>query len=187
MKFFYLLFCLVATNIGFSQKHMSLEYKQHLVAAKKHKAGHIENKKQLNRLISKGKLVKIPQRGYGFRVAPLTHSYSYMVPKGKQVIGQLARDFVKQSGQNFFVITSLTRTASKQNSLRKSNINASQNQSTHCYGAAFDISYVRFNNKIRPDKKLQQKLENLLQLYQKQGKIYFVKERIVKCYHIVVR
>lgn len=187
MRFFSLLFFLLISSSGFSQRAPSKEYLTHLNAAKSHKIGHIQNKTQLNKLAAKGKLVKIPQRGYGYRIAPLTHSHSYLVPKGKRVLNAIARDFVKQAGQNFFVVTSLTRTESDQGRLRKSNVNAASNDSSHSFGAAFDISYVRFNNKKQPNGKLEKKLEAVLQSYQKQGKIYYVKERKVSCFHIVVR
>ncbi len=74
----------------------------------------------------------------------------------------IASDFVKATGQNFFVVTSMTRTLHDQNRLRGINKNASSNDSSHNFGAAFDISYVRFNHKIRPDSKLEKELETSL-------------------------
>ncbi|WP_313386766.1 DUF5715 family protein [Chishuiella sp.] len=165
----------------------SKEYIQHLNAAKSHKIELIRTDKQLNRYVSKGNLVKIQQRGYGWRLGNLTHSHSYLVPKGRDVLRNIARDFVKSTGQNFFVVTSLTRTLHDQNRLRGINSNASSNDSSHNFGSAFDISYVRFNHKIRPDAKLEKALEKVLQTYVKTGKIYYVKESKIRCFHIVVR
>lgn len=183
----FLLILLVSFQGLWAQTKPSKAYVTHLTAAKSHKTGHISSKTHLNKLAASGKLVKINQRGYGYRVAPLTHSHSYLVPKGKRVLDAIARDFVKATGQNFFVVTSLTRTQADQNRLRKTNINASSNDSSHSFGAAFDISYKRFNQKLGTNSALEKKLEEVLNTYQKQGKIYFVKERQVSCFHIVVR
>lgn len=186
MRLLLLFFLIFMTNAS-AQKKPSKAYLTHLTAAKSHKTGHIKSKSHLNKLSSSGKLTKVPQRGYGYRVAPLTHSHSYLVPKGKRVLDAMARDFVKQAGQNFFVVTSLTRTDADQARLRQSNINASSNESSHSFGAAFDISYVRFNHSRGSNAKLEKILEGILNTYQKQGKIYFVKEKKVSCFHIVVR
>ena len=184
-----LLFC--NSLHGFAQKRViiepSKEYIQHLNSAKSHNLELIKNDKHLNKYINQGKLVKIKQRGYGWRIGDLSHSHSYLVPKGRDVMRSIANDFVKETGQNFFVVTSLTRTLSDQNRLRGVNSNASSNDSSHNYGAAFDISYVRFNQKIRPDSKLENKLETILKSYVQSGKIYFVKEAKIKCFHIIVR
>ena len=184
-----LLFC--NSLHGFAQKRAiiepSKEYIQHLNSAKSHNLELIKNDKHLNKYINQGKLVKIKQRGYGWRIGDLSHSHSYVVPKGRDVIRSIANDFVKETGQNFFVVTSLTRTLSDQNRLRGVNSNASSNDSSHNYGAAFDISYVRFNQKIRTDSKLEKMLENVLKAYVRSGKIYYVKESKIKCFHIIVR
>ena len=184
-----LLFC--NSLHGFAQKRAviepSKEYIQHLNSAKSHNLELIKNDKHLNKYINQGSLVKIKQRGYGWRIGDLSHSHSYLVPKGRDILRSIANDFVKETGQNFFVVTSLTRTLSDQNRLRGVNSNASSNDSSHNYGAAFDISYVRFNQKIRPDSKLENKLETILKSYVQSGKIYFVKEAKIKCFHIIVR
>ena len=165
----------------------SQEYLTHLNAAKSHHIGLVKSTASLNKLISQGKLVNINQRGYGFRIARLTHSHSCLVPKGKTVLRDIARTFVQKTGQNFFVVTSLTRTLDDQNRLRKVNSNAASNDSSHSYGAAFDISYVRFNHKLRPDRKLENALETVLKEFKNAGKIYYVKEHYSRCFHIIVR
>ncbi|MFV0175618.1 DUF5715 family protein [Empedobacter falsenii] len=81
----------------------------------------------------------------------------------------------------------MTRTLHDQNRLRGINKNASSNDSSHNFGAAFDISYVRFNHKISSNAKLEKELEQILKTYVKLGKIYYVKESKIKCYHIIVR
>lgn len=191
MKQFLVTFFICCSFAGLAQKRVviepSEEYIQHLNAAKSHKLELIDGDKKLNKYINQGKLVKIKQRGYGWRVGDLTHSHSYLVPKGRDILSSIARDFVKTTGQNFFVVTSMTRTLHDQNRLRGINKNASSNDSSHNFGAAFDISYVRFNHKIRPDSKLEKELEQILKTYVKMGKIFYVKESKIKCFHIIVR
>ena len=189
---FLVLFTFYWSSIAFAQNKRvviepSKEYVQHLNAAKSHKIDLIKNDKLLNKYINQGKLVKIKQRGYGWRIGDLSHSHSYLVPKGRDVLNDIAREFVDVTGQNFFVVTSLTRTLHDQDRLRGVNSNASSNDSSHNIGAAFDISYVRFNHKIRPDSKLEKHLEDVLKKFAKTGKIYFVKEVKMRCYHIIVR
>lgn len=189
---FLVLFTFYWSSIAFAQNKRvviepSKEYVQHLNAAKSHKIDLIKNDKLLNKYINQGKLVKIKQRGYGWRIGDLSHSHSYLVPKGRDVLNDIAREFVDVTGQNFFVVTSLTRTLHDQDRLRGVNSNASSNDSSHNFGAAFDISYVRFNHKIRPDSKLEKHLEDVLKKFAKTGKIYFVKEVKMRCYHIIVR
>ena len=189
---FLVLFTFYWSSIAFAQNKRvviepSKEYVQHLNAAKSHKIDLIKNDKLLNKYINQGKLVKIKQRGYGWRIGDLSHSHSYLVPKGRDVLNDIAREFVDVTGQNFFVVTSLTRTLHDQDRLRGVNSNASSNDSSHNFGAAFDISYVRFNQKIRPDSKLEKHLEDVLKKFAKTGKIYFVKEVKMRCYHIIVR
>ncbi|MFV0175619.1 DUF5715 family protein [Empedobacter falsenii] len=106
MKQFLIAFFVSYSFIGYAQKRVviepSKEYVQHLNAAKSHKLDLIDGDKMLNKYINQGKLVKIKQRGYGWRVGDLTHSHSYLVPKGRDILSSIARDFVKTTGQNFF-------------------------------------------------------------------------------------
>lgn len=192
-KFSFLLFFIFITGTQLSNAQgrkiipPSEDYKKHLNAAKSHNLELVKDKKHLNKLVSRGKLVPVKQRGYGWRVADLTHSHSYLIPKGQQVLRDIAREFVRETGQNFFVVTSLTRTLHDQDRLRGVNGNASSNDSAHNYGASFDISYVRFNHNLATNTKLDQQLNKILTSFQKQGRIYFVKERLSRCYHVVVR
>lgn len=163
------------------------DYIKHLNAAKSHNLGLVKSKSHLNKLVNQGKLVKVKEKGYGFRVSGLTHSHSYLIPKANQTLRDIAREFVKQTGQNFFVVTSLTRTLDDQDRLRGINSNASSNDSAHSYGASFDISYVRFNHKLEINSKLEKELDSILKSFQNSGKIYYVKERLSRCFHIVVR
>ncbi|WP_068595547.1 DUF5715 family protein [Vaginella massiliensis] len=189
MRTFFVLFLFLIFSTTQAQATIepTKEYLTHLSAAKSHGVDLIINKEQLDKYINRGKLIKVKQRGYGFRVANLSHSHSYLVPKGQKVLADIAREFVRTTGQNFFIVTSLTRTLDDQNRLRRVNTNASSNDSSHNFGAAFDISYVRFNHKHERNLTLEKELENVLKIFQKQGKIYYVKENKMKCYHVIVR
>lgn len=186
-RILFILILFLAPLVIVAQTKPSKEYVTHLNAAKNHNVGLVKNKTHLNTLVKKGKLVAIKQRGYGYRVDRLTHSHAYLVPEGRTVLNAIARDFVKAVGQNFFVVTSLTRTEADQNRLRRVNSNASSNDSSHSYGGAIDISYIRFNHKKRVNTKLEKQLETVLNDYQAKGKIYFVKEQHSRCFHIIVR
>src|SRR5690554_4374007 len=187
----FVILLLFFTQILFAQKRTVIpptkEYVTHLNAAKSHGIKSLKDKKALDKYVSQGKLVKVKQRRYGYRLDNFTHSHPYLVPKANRVLAEIARAFVKKTGQNFFVVTSLTRTEADQNRLRKVNVNASSNDSSHCFGAAIDISYVRFNHKRQVNQALDKQLEQVLKDFQKAGKIYFVKERVNRCYHIIVR
>ncbi|MBF0598192.1 DUF5715 family protein [Faecalibacter rhinopitheci] len=189
--FYTLILFVSGTSITFSQGRKVIpptaEYIKHLEAAKSHGTTLIKDKKQLDKYVSKGKLVSVKQRGYGFRVTDLTHSHRYLTPRANQTLRDIAREFVKTTGQNFFVVTSLTRTLHDQDRLRGVNGNASSNDSAHNYGASFDISYIRFNHKIGQNSKLDRDLNNILKSFQNSGRIYYVKEKQSSCYHIVVR
>ena len=163
------------------------EYTKHLNAAKNHNLGLVKDKSHLTKLVNQGKLVHVKQRGYGFRVSDLSHSHSYLVPRANQTLRDIAREFVSRTGQNFFVVTSLTRTIKDQDRLRGVNSNAASNDSAHSYGASFDISYVRFNHNLATNTKLEKELNAILNSFQNSGRIYYVKERLSRCYHIVVR
>jgi hypothetical protein len=67
------------------------------------------------------------------------------------------------------------------------NSNASLGISSHNYGNSFDISYVRFNDVLKYNPKMEMALEKVLKYYEKAGRIYFIKEKQQSCYHITVK
>jgi hypothetical protein len=71
--------------------------------------------------------------------------------------------------------------------LRRRNTNAAKDESSHCYGVSFDISYIRYNGKREWDYERTQKLEAILAKMQEDGEIYVLKERKQSCFHISVR
>ncbi|MEE6187386.1 hypothetical protein PIECOFPK_00517 [Mycovorax composti] len=162
-------------------------YDTHLQAAQRSGIPLIQNNSQLNALVSKKKLVKVGvHRGY--TIARLTHSKPYLTPRSYKVLKDLGNTFYTRSKKKTFTVTSVTRTLYDQKRLSRINTNAvTTKPSSHNYGCSFDISYIRFNNRKAPNTRLEKLLETILTEYQKQGKLYFIKEYREKCFHITVR
>jgi len=163
------------------------EYDKHLFAAEHNGFGLIESENHFKKLIDEEKLELINE-GAGYEVMSLTHSHPYVTPYSKIILEELGVAFQSLTDNgSFFTITSVTRTPEQQKSLRKRNRNATSGISSHSYGASFDISYIRFNGKKRFSRSTQNKLEEVLDEFQKADKIFYIKERKQSCYHVTVR
>lgn len=163
------------------------EYDKHLYAAEYNGFGLIQSEDHFNKLIEEEKLVPV-SKGSGYEVMKLTHSHPYITPYSKKILEELGQAFqILTDDESFFTLTSVTRTPEQQKSLRRRNRNATNGISSHSYGASFDISYIRFNGKKSWNRKTQKKLENILNEFEKAGKIFFIKERKQSCYHVTVR
>lgn len=163
------------------------EYDKHLYAAEHNGFGLIEDNNHFKNLIEEEKLVLV-DKGTGYEVMPLTHSHPYITPYSKVILEELGIAFqTLTDGDSYFTITSVTRTPEQQSSLRKRNRNATSGVSSHSYGVSFDISYIRFNGKKSWNGKKQRKLETILKEFEKEDKIFFIKERKQSCYHVTVR
>lgn len=138
-------------------------------------------------LIESGKLIKV--RGdKGYKLHSLTHSRPYLTPRGASVLKSLGEDFSQRTkSDDFFVVTSLTRSLEAQRRLSRTNRNATKNISTHSYGVSFDVSYTRFNGRRGKNSRLQKIFEDLLIEYQSRGRIHVLMEKQSTCYHITVR
>lgn len=163
------------------------EYDKHLFAGESNGIGLIGSENHFKQLIEEKKLEKI-NKGAGYEVMKLTHSYPYITSYSKVVLEELGLAFQTLTDEDsFFTITSVTRTPEQQQSLRKRNKNATAGESSHSYGVSFDISYIRFNGKRNWSSTKQKKLEKVLDEFQEAGKILFIKERKQSCYHVTVR
>ena len=174
-------------KINLPIREITKEYDNHLVAGENNGFGLVENEDHLGQLIQEKKLVLVSQ-GKGYRVGKLTHSYPYLTPRSKVILEELGQAF-QSLGKNesFFTITSVTRTPEQQTSLKKRNRNATAGISSHSYGVSFDISYIRFNGKKGSNRSAQKKLESVLKDFQEADKLFFIKERQQRCYHITIR
>ncbi|WP_294300194.1 DUF5715 family protein [uncultured Chryseobacterium sp.] len=162
-------------------------YKPHLDAAKSFGIKLLKDSKSVDKYISNGKFHKIKKSGKGYRVQKLDYSRAWMVSKSKLMLEKIGARFSKETKGHTFTVSSLTRTLEDQCRLRKVNSNAALGISSHNYGNSFDISYVRFNDVLKYNPKMEAALEKVLKFYYDAGKIYYIKERQQSCFHITVR
>lgn len=162
-------------------------YKPHLQASKSFTVDLLKTDATFQKFVKMKRLHQIPQKNTGYRLQKLTHSRSYLNFKAKKVLRRMGEQFYKESKGGYFTVSSLTRTLTDQCNLRKVNKNASLGISSHNYGNSFDISYVRFNGRLRHDAALEKKLYNVLEDFRKSGKIFYIKEKQQSCYHVTVR
>ena len=161
-------------------------YKLHLLASQNFGVKILENVKSVDKYIANGKFVKVKKKSRGYRLQALEYSRPYLVKKARTTLERMANKFATDT-KSFFVVSSVTRTLEDQCRLRKVNTNASLGISSHNYGAAFDISYVRFDHKLKINTKLEKELEKVLEEYKNLGKIFYIKEKQQSCYHVTVR
>jgi len=134
----------------------------------------------------RGDMLKVTG-GKGYHLANLTHSEPYLLHASKSILDEVGRRFAEamegtpEEGASIRV-TSLTRTQRQHKRLRRRNSNAARGNSTHNYGASFDIYAIdRLNNKMtcgNPTWALQAILLDM----QKSGRILIIPER--GCMHI---
>lgn len=161
-------------------------YKPHLLASQNFGINILEDTRSVDKYIAKGKFVKVKKKSRGYRLQALEYSRPYLVKKARTTLEKMANKFATDT-KSFFVVSSVTRTLEDQCRLRKVNSNASLGISSHNYGAAFDISYVRFDHKLKVNPKLEKELEKVLEEYKNLGKIFYIKEKQQSCYHVTVR
>lgn len=162
-------------------------YDSHLQAARASGIPPLKDAAHVNSFVNKKKLLLVfPNRGY--TIAKLTHSRPYLTPRAYKVLKEVGNTFYTKSKKKTFTVTSITRTLYDQKRLSRVNSNAVTTKlSSHNFGCSFDISYIRYNRRKAPNAQLEQLLQNILTQYQKQGKLYFIKEYREKCFHITVR
>ena len=158
----------------------------------------VRNREEAEKL--KSKLVKLEATDT-YVIDSLTHSIPYLIPSAKELlddIGRVFQDSLSAKGLNPYklVVTSVLRTEEDVAKLSKNNINAAEN-STHCYGTTFDLSYWRYVKipDLRgrpyedvPPEYLRATLSQVLKDIHDQGNRCFVKyEKQQNCFHITVR
>lgn len=150
----------------------------------------VKNETELQAGFNRGDLVRVPTVGRGYHLDRLTHSEPFLLPSAMRTLQQMATRFADamegtaDEGASIR-ITSLTRTQSQQRRLRRRNANAFNGQSTHNYGASFDVAFIdRPNNEVKcggPSWALQ----SILQDMQESGQILVIPEG--NCMHITPR
>lgn len=166
----------------------------HMGAAQKKGISPMEERKDT--LKYKDKLVRLPDELDIYKIDKLTHSMPFVVDDAAKLIVQIGinfRDSLRSKKLPAYkpIITSLTRTQDDVRRLTKRNYNASEN-STHCYGTTFDISWKRFEKKgpkgddVSTDR-LKYVLAQVLHDLRVRDRCYIMHERKQACFHITVR
>lgn len=127
------------------------------------------------------------------KVDRLSHSEPYLVPEAYFLLHDIASDFakmlqVRNIPPHRLVGTSFTRTKEQRNRLSQVNVNAAE-ESAHCYGTTFDISWSRFDpltDSLVRDDKLKLILASVIEQYREAGRCYIKHERKQACFHITV-
>ena len=133
-------------------------------------------------------------------VKKLKCSIPFLTPKAQLLLNHISRSFidslmVKNIKPSKLIVTSLTRTREDVAQLRKHNSNATEN-SCHCYGTTFDISYTKYHPIADPDgiagrqtrdDTLKWVLSEVLKEHRDQGMCYIKHEKKQGCFHITVR
>ena len=141
------------------------------------------------------RLVKIEPNSY-YDIEKLTHSVPYLVPKAAKLLedmGKAFQDSLFNRGYNRnhrFTVTSVLRTEETVRQLRKTNVNSTEN-SCHCYGTTFDISYFTYSTpevgKTASVDKMRQILYQVAYDMKRQDRCYVKYEKQQTCLHITVR
>lgn len=144
---------------------------------------------------SRHQLLEITDNKY-YEIPHLTNSLPYLQPPAKEFLNILGENFCGQL-EEFgitkyrFSVTSILRTIEDQKSLRKNNVNATSNNSSHYYGRTFDIAQTRFFERGNSTPVYSYRLRNLLLRelikMQDEGKCYVLLESQTKCIHVTVR
>lgn len=130
-----------------------------------------------------------------FIIDPLTHSVPYLVPEAAKLlkdIGRAFKDSIKsRTGRTYRIrTTSLTRTRYTVSNLITVNGNATEN-SCHCYGTTFDLSWARFDcqdgGTPLDEGQMKLLLAEILFKMREEGRCYVLHEHNQSCFHITTR
>ena len=138
-------------------------------------------------------LVRIEDNEY-FVVDDLRYSVPYLTRGAAAELQRIAKAFSDSLASKKFptyqlVVSSVLRTEEDVTRLRKSgNPNASDN-SAHCYGTTFDITYTRYNREEETDEFMQpfeltKVLAEVLRDEKKAGRVLVKYEKKEHCFHI---
>lgn len=161
----------------------------------------IVNRQMADEEVDKGDLVFIGANPM-YYMDDLTHSVPYLVPKAYRLLNRIGVNFIdscvsKKLPVHGLVVTSVLRTQSDVDQLKKGNRNASSN-SCHQYATTFDISWRNFKE-IGTDNHAGQKhtrereialknaLGEVLRDLRYEGRCYVKHESKQPCFHVTVR
>lgn len=146
----------------------------------------------------KDRLVYIGNSPY-YHLDRLTQSVPYLVPRAAVLLSDIGRSYydslaVKGIPLHQFVLSSVLRTETDVENLRKKNGNATE-RSCHLFGTTFDIAYNRYYKVASPapdtlttsDARLKFVLSEVLRDMRRAGRCYVKYEVKQGCFHITVR
>ena len=146
--------------------------------------------------VVKGKLALVANNEY-YVVDTLRYSVPYLTKTAAAELSAIGKAFSDSLRRKEFpmyklVVTSVLRTQADLDRLRRSgNPNASDN-SAHCYGTTFDITYTRFFREEETDEFMQpyeltKVLAEVLRDHKEAGRILVKYERSEHCFHITAK
>ena len=150
----------------------------------------IKSKASLAAGAERGDLERIPEVGRGYHLSGLSHSEPFLLPAAREVLEDMANRFADamegtaDEGASIR-ITSLTRTQSQQDRLRRRNANAFKGKSSHSYGASFDVAFIDRPNESVTCPGPTWAMQTILKDMQNEGKILIIPEG--NCMHITPR
>lgn len=151
---------------------------------------YIKSKASLASGAERGDLERIPEVGRGYHLSGLSHSEPFLLPAAREVLEDMANRFADamegtaDEGASIR-ITSLTRTQSQQDRLRRRNANAFKGKSSHSYGASFDVAFIDRPNESVTCPGPTWAMQTILKDMQNEGKILIIPEG--NCMHITPR
>jgi hypothetical protein len=177
-------------KIGSTWKTLSLlrddyELMHKPIARKISKGMFIIDEQIRKKCIKLGKLIPIVPLE-GFEIAKLDYSSAHLTPLAKMRLKELSQRFRKILRENndtisYFVVSSLTRSQDQQNKICIRYPKAcTKDHSTHSYGMAFDISFLRSDYKHL--RKALKTFETVLSTMQNENKILLWPES--GCIHV---
>ena len=131
-----------------------------------------------------------------FFVAPMTHSYPFLVPEAADLLREIGSRFndslqARGGGDYRLKVTSMLRSSRTIRRLRRVN-HASVDSSAHQFGTTFDISYTRFmlnrpGGVYRSQEDLKNLLAEVILQMRAEDRLYVIYESHSGCFHITNR
>jgi uncharacterized protein YifN (PemK superfamily) len=156
--------------------------------------GILKYQREIKPKLDSGKLVLIENNKY-YLLENMFYSYPFLTVKGAKLLDEIGEKFHQKLKNTHlkkskFIVTSLLRTVSSVNRLRKINGNAIK-YSSHLHGTSFDICYDDFDN---PKKLSRAEFDYLKEILaesifelRSEGKCWATHEKWQTCFHVVSR
>ncbi|HEX2168633.1 MAG TPA: DUF5715 family protein [Longimicrobiales bacterium] len=123
---------------------------EHIARARSLGVAPVDDTAGIARLVSAGRLVRLPDSTQHWIVRELDQSLPYVTPEKKAALEELGQRFHERLARAGlppfrFEISSAFRTGDLQQELRARNANASRKESSHEFGTTIDIAYNEFS------------------------------------------